>query len=58
MDCLAWLIKEYNHCRLVYRKYENRNYNYYDSDSRPGQQLHSQFSPGDLAVVEGQRSAW
>ena len=29
---------------------------HYDSESRPGQQLHSQFSPGDLAVVEGQRS--
>ena len=27
----------------------------YDSDSRPGKQLHSQSSPGDLAVVERQR---
>ena len=29
----------------------------YDSDSGPGQQLHSQSSPGDLAVVEGQRNS-
>ena len=28
----------------------------YDSDSGPGQQLYSQSSPGDLAVVEGQRN--
>ena len=28
----------------------------YDSGSGPGQQLHSQSSPGDLAVVEGQRN--
>ena len=28
----------------------------YDSDSGPGQQLHSQSSPGDLAVVEGHRN--
>ena len=34
-------------------KYENINYNY-GSDSGPGQQLRSQSSPGDLAVVEGQ----
>ena len=27
-----------------------------DSDSRPGEQLHSQSSPEDLAVVEGQRN--
>ena len=36
-------------------KYENINYNY-DSDSGPGQQLHSQSSPRDLAVVEGQKN--
>ena len=36
-------------------KYENINYNY-DSGSGPGQQLHSQSSPGDLAVVEGQKN--
>ena len=28
----------------------------YDSGSGPGQQLHSQSSPGDLAVAEGQRN--
>ena len=34
-------------------KYENK---LYDSDSGSGQQLHSQSSPGDLAVVVGQRN--
>ena len=38
----------------MYGKYENINYNNYDSDSGPGQQLHSRSSPGDLAVVERQ----
>ena len=28
----------------------------YDSDSGPGQQLHSQSSPEDLAVIEGHRN--
>ena len=32
------------------------NYNYFDGDSRPRQHLHSQSSPGDLAVVEWQRN--
>ena len=31
-------------------------YKLYDSDSGPGQQLHSQSSPEDLALVEGQRN--
>ena len=35
--------------------WEIRKHKLYDSDSGPGQQLHSQSSPGDLAVVEGQR---
>ena len=39
----------------MYGKYENINYNY-DSDSGSGQQFHSQASPGDLAVAEGQRN--
>ena len=36
-------------------KYKNINY-IYDSDSGSGLQLHSQSSPGDLTVVEGQRN--
>ena len=28
-------------------KYGNINYNYYDTDSGPGQQLHSRSSPGE-----------
>ena len=32
----------------------NTNHKLYDSGSEPGQQLHSQSSPGDLA--EGQRN--
>ena len=43
------MVKEYNYYRGVGHKL-------YDSDSGPGQQLHSQSSPGDLAVVEGQRN--
>ena len=35
-------------------KYQSRKY--YDSDSGPGQQLHYQSSPRDLAVIEGQRN--
>ena len=50
-DGLLSLVKEYI---VDVWKYENINYNY-DSDSRPSQ-LHSQSSPGDLAVVEGQRN--
>ena len=37
--------------------WEIRKHKLYDSDSGPGQQLHSQSSLGDLAVVEGQRNA-
>ena len=35
--------------------WEIQKHKLYDSDSRPGQQLHSRSSPGDLAAVEGQR---
>ena len=35
---------------------EIRKHKLYDSGSGPGQQLHSQSSPGDLAVAEGQRN--
>ena len=42
MDCLAWL----RNTLLTCGKYENINYNY-DSDSGPGQQLHSWSSPGE-----------
>ena len=51
LDCLTWLRN------LLYTsgKYKNINYNY-DSDSGPGQELHFQSSPGDLAVVEGQKN--
>ena len=41
MDCLAWEIQKHK---------------LYDSGSGPGQQLHSQSSPGYLAVAEGQRN--
>ena len=33
--------------------WEIRKHKLYDSDSGPGQQLHSHSSPRDLAVVEG-----
>ena len=36
--------------------WEIRKTKLYDSDSGPGQQLHSQSSPEDLAVVGGQRN--
>ena len=35
---------------------EIRKYKLYDSESGPGQQLHSQSSHGDLTRVEGQRN--
>ena len=36
---------------------ENTKTNYnYDSDSGPGQQLYSQSSPGNMAVVKGKRN--
>ena len=37
-------------------KYENINYMIVTQDQSPGQQLHSQSSPRDLAAVEGQRN--
>ena len=40
MDCLAWLR---NHIDV----WEIRKHKLYDSDSEPGQQLHSGSSPGD-----------
>ena len=36
--------------------WEIRKHKLYDSDSGPGQQLHSRSSPGDVAVAEGQRN--
>ena len=36
--------------------WEIRRHKLYDSDSGSGQQLRFQSSPGDLAVVEGQRN--
>ena len=36
--------------------WEIRKHKLYDSGSGPGQQLHSQSSPGDLAVAKGQRN--
>ena len=47
MNCLAWLMCEIGRKKHTYT---------YDSDSGPGQQLHSQSSTGDLAVVVGQRN--
>ena len=35
---------------------KHENINYYDCASGPGQQLHSQSSLGEMAVVEGQRN--
>ena len=48
MDCLTWL-------RNIVDVWEILQLKLYDSNSRPGQQLLSQSSPGDLTVVEGQR---
>ena len=50
-DGLLSLVKEY-----IIDMWEIRKHKLYDSDSGPGQQLHSQSSPGDLAVTEGQRN--
>ena len=51
MDCLAWLRNI-----IVVDMWEIRKHKLYDSGSGPSQQLHSQSSPGDLAVAEGQRN--
>ena len=48
-DGLLSLVKEY----IIDMLWEIRKH---DSDSGPGQQLHSQSSPGDLAVAEGQQN--
>ena len=37
--------------------WEIQKHKIYDSGSRHGQQLHFQSSPGDVAVVEGQRNS-
>ena len=42
MDCLACLVKEY-----IIDVWEIRKHKLYDSDSGPGQQLHSRSSPGE-----------
>ena len=42
-DGLLSLVKEY-----IVDVWEIRKHKFYDSDSGPGQQLHSQSSPGDL----------
>ena len=46
------LVKEY-----IVDVWEIRKTKLYDSDSRPGQQLYSQSSHGDLAVLGGQRNS-
>ena len=51
-DGLLSLVKEY-----IIDVWEIRKHKLYDSDSGPGQQLHSRSSPGDLAVVEGMVSS-
>ena len=48
---LLSLVKEY-----IVDVWEIQKHKLYDSDSGPGQQVHFQFSPGDLAAVEGQRN--
>ena len=50
-DGLLSLVKEY-----IVDVWEICKHKLYDSDSGPGQQFHSQSSPGALAVVEGQRN--
>ena len=50
-DGLLSLVKEY-----IIDVWEIRKHKLYYSGSGPGQQLHSQSSPGDLAVVEGQKN--
>ena len=47
-DRLLSLVKEY-----IVDVWEIRKHKLYDSGSGPGQQLHCQSSPGDLAVIEG-----
>ena len=46
------MVKEY-----IVDVWEIRKHKLYDSDSGPGQQLHSQSSLGDLAAAEGQRNS-
>ena len=50
-DGLLSLVKEY-----IIDVWEIRKHKLYDSDSWPGQQLHSQSSPGNLTMAEGQRN--
>ena len=50
-DGLLSLVKEY-----IVDVWEIQKHKLYDSGSGPRQQLHSQSSTGDLAVVEGQRN--
>ena len=50
-DGLLSLVEEY-----IVDVWEIRKHKLYDSDSGPGQQLHSQSSHGDLAVIETQRN--
>ena len=49
-DGLLILVKEY-----IVDLWEIRKHKLYDSDSGPSQQLHSQSSPGDIAVAKWQR---
>ena len=42
MDCLAWLRNI-----IIKDVWEIRKHKLYDSDSGPGQQLHSRSSPGE-----------
>ena len=50
-DGLLSLIKEY-----IVDVWEVRKHKLYDSGSESSKQLHSQSSPGDMAVAEGQRN--
>ena len=50
-DGLLSLVEEY-----IVDVWEILKHKLYDSDSGPGQQLHSQSSHGDLAVIETQRN--
>ena len=54
-DGLLSLVKEYN---FIIDVWEIQKHILYHTSSGPmaGQQLHSQSSPGDLAVVAGQRN--
>ena len=45
-----WEIQKHKFIMIVW---EIRKHKLYDSDSGPGQQLHYQYSPGDLVGVEG-----